>query len=274
MMKTNIIKSFMLTILVTGFYSISFLQSQTCVVTFQNDFSEVKIENPATVGIRGSVAPLSWTETTIMEDKDNDGIYTVKLEFANFKPGEEVLYKYVYGDVVWENDLSGSLGNRSVYLYDGKNKLPVNKWDHFDKYSSTTLLEQALENKFWDWIYIIGSNKKDGLTPEEIGLKYTAFWGSMDWLESPQNMMSWEKSSQAMYPNGYFESIENTPEKVVFKAKKTWLNYFGEEDKILNVTQDDMTRVFKTNTEATAMAKGWKCTWENDGDSFKVTIEK
>ncbi|PLW96326.1 MAG: hypothetical protein C0591_08970 [Marinilabiliales bacterium] len=274
MMKTKIIKSLMLTILCTGCYGISLLHSQTCNVTFQADFSEAIIENPTTVGIRGSVAPLSWTETMIMEDKNGDGIYTLQVAFENFKPGTEASYKYVHGNVVWENDLLGAIGNRSIYLYEGKNKLPVDKWDHLDKYSSTSLLEAAITGKFWDWVYIIGSDKQNGLSPEEIGLKLTAFWGSMKWLESPQILLGWEKTSQAMYPNGYFETIENTPEKVVFKARKTWLNYYGDEDQIMNVTRDDMTLVFKTNTEAIAMAKGWKCKWEDEEDFFKVTIEK
>jgi len=273
-MKTKLIKSLMLSVIFTTCCSISLIQSQTCLVTFQADLNEVKVDNPATVGIRGSVTPLSWTETMIMENKDGDGIYTLKVEFENIKPGQEVLYKYVHGDVVWENDLLGGIGNRSMYLYEGKNKLPIDKWDHLDKYSSTSLLEAAVGNNFWDWIYIIGSDKKNGLSPEEIGLKITTFWGSMEWIESPQILLSWEKTSQEMYPNGYFETIENTPEKVVFKARKTWLNYYGDEDQILNVSKDDMTRVFKTNTEAIAMAKGWKCTWEDDEEFFMVTIEK
>ncbi len=274
MKKTKIILSLILSVLFVGFYGIFQLQSQTCIVTFQADLSEATIENPATVGIRGSVAPLSWTESMIMEDKDGDGIYTIKVEFETIMPGQEVLYKYVHGDVVWENDLIGGIGNRSVYLYEGKNKLPLDIWDQLDKYATTNLLEAAIEGKFWDWIYIIGSDKKNGLSPEEIGLKITAFWGSMEWLDSPQILLGWEKTSQAMYPNGYFETIENSPEKVVFKAKKTWLKHFGEEDQIKNVTSDDMTRVFKTNTEATAMAKGWKCIWEDEGEFFKVTVEK
>lgn len=273
-MNTKIIKSLMLTILFTGFYGISMLQSQNCVVTFQADFSEVEIENPATVGIRGGVDPLSWTETMIMEDKDSDGIYTLKVEFENFTPGKEVLYKYVHGDVVWENDMVGSMGNRTVYLYEGKNKLPVDKWDHLDKYSTTSLLEAATMDNFWVWIYIIGSGKKNGLSPEVIGLKYIAFWESMEWIESPQVMLGWEKNAQAKHSNGYFETIEDTPEKVIFKAKKTWLNYFGKEDNIMNVSRDDMTLVFKTTTEAVALAKGWKCSWEDKEDFFKVTIEK
>lgn len=274
MKKTKIILSLILSLLFVGFYGIFQLQSQTCIVTFQADFSKVEIDNPATVGIRGNLEPLSWTESMIMEDKDGDGIYTLKVEFENIIPSQEVLYKYVYGDITWENDKLGAIGNRSVYLYEGKNKLPIDKWGHLDKYSSTNLLEVAIASKFWDWIYIIGSDKKDGLSPEEIGLKLTAFWGSMEWLESPQTLLGWERTSQAMYPDGYFEIIEDTPEKVVYKARKTWLNFYGDEDQILGVSKDDMTRVFKTNTEAIAMAKGWACVWEDEEDLFKVTLEK
>lgn len=273
-MKTKINLSLMLTMLMFFFYGITELHSQTCVVTFQADLSGAEIENPATIGIRGSLAPLSWTETMIMEDKDGDGIYTLKVAFENILPGQEVLYKYVHGDVMWENDLIGGIGNRSVYLYEGKNKLPVDIWDQLDKYATTNLLEDEMIRNFWDWIYIIGSEKHNCLSPEEIGLKITAFWGSMEWMDSPQIILGWEKMTQAKHTDGYFETIENSPEKVVFKAKKTWLKYFGEEEQIMNITSDDMTRVFKTNTEATAMARGWKCNWEDEGEFFIVTIEK
>ena len=273
-MKTKTIKSLMLTMLLTTCFGIALMQSQTCLVTFQVDLNDVTIDDPTTVGIRGSVAPLLWTETMIMEDKNGDGIYSIKIEFENMLPGQEVLYKYVHGDVIWENDKFGAIGNRSLYLYEGKNKLPVDKWDHLDRYSSTNLLEAAAGNNFWDWIYIIGSEKQNCLSPEEIGIKITAFWGSMEWMESPQVIMGWERTMQAIEPDGNIEIIASSPEKVVFKAKKTWLKYFGEQEEVMNVTRDDMTRVFKTNTESIAMARGWKCEWKDEEEFFTVTIEK
>jgi len=113
------------------------------------------------------------------------------------------------------------------------------------------------------------------LTPEEIGLKFVAFWGSISWLENPKWIMDIEKGYQAKFGNGYFEVIENTDEKVVYKARKNWLNFFGDEDHIQNVSRDDMTRVIKTKTQAIAMTRGWKFAWEDEGEELsKVTIEK
>lgn len=86
--------------------------------------------------------------------------------------------------------------------------------------------------------------------------------------------MNWEKITQAKFGNGYFEVIENTEEKVVYKARQTWLNFFGEEEQVKNVSPEDMTRFFKTKTESIAMARVWKLGWDDEGDDlFKVTIE-
>lgn len=273
-MKTKIMKLLVLTFLFTNCLGMLLLQSQTCLVTFQADFNDVIVDDPSTIGIRGSIEPLSWTNTMMMEDKDGDGIYSIKIEFEDIVPGQEVLYKYVYGDVIWENDMFGAIGNRTLYLYEGKNKLPVDKWDHLDKYSLTNLLEDETIKNFWDWIYIIGSEKQNCLSPEEIGLKITAFWGSMEWMDSPQIILGWERISQLKHSDGYFEIIENTTEKVTFKAKKTWLKFFGDQDEIMNVTPDDMSRVFKTNIEAMAMAKAWKCEWKDEEEFYIVSIEK
>ena len=127
-------------------------------------------------------------------------------------------------------------------------------------------------DNFWTWIYVIGSEKKNGLTPEEAGLKFIAFWGSQDWVESPAFMMRMEKQYQARYPGGFFEVLEESAEKVSYRAKKTWLPYFGNEDQIMNVSREDMTRFFKATTEATVLAKGWSMTWEETEEMFTVTI--
>ena len=91
-MKTIFPVIFAVAVSLSGILAFSSLQSQTCTVQFQANLSAAGIADPGTVGIRGSKAPLSWTETTTMTDPDGDGIYTLKLEFKNFKPGEAVLY--------------------------------------------------------------------------------------------------------------------------------------------------------------------------------------
>ena len=253
-----------------AFSGTSLLEAQTSTIIFKADFSTANIEDPSTVGIRGSKAPLSWTETTVMKD-NGDGIYSLKLAFEDFKPGEEVLYKYVTGDV-WENDI-GSVTNRAVYLYEGKTSLPADTWNKLERYTASGLLEDAIGDNFWHWIYIIGSDMKDGLSPEEIGLKFIAFWGSLDWITSPEMIMEWAKITQSKYGNGYFEEIEKSPGKVVYKFRKTWLNFFGEEEKVMNVSRDDMGKTFKALEEARALAKGWKCDWADEGEFVTITYE-
>ena len=81
-MKKNDFKSMILTILFFGWSALTLLYAQTNTVIFQADFNTANIEDTGTVGIRGSVAPLSWYETMQMEDPDDDGIYTW---FANEK---------------------------------------------------------------------------------------------------------------------------------------------------------------------------------------------
>ena len=262
---------FALVLVTTACFGILTVQSQTSTVIFHADLNSANIENSSTVGVRGNKAPLSWTETTPMTD-NGDGTYTLKLEFEEFYPGEEVLYKYVHGDVVWENDI-GSLGNRAVYLYEGKAKLPADTWDKLERYAASGLLENALDNNFWNWIYIIGSAMENGLSPEETGLKYMAFWGSLDWITAPEMIMEWAKIHQANYSNGYFEMLEKSPNKLVYKFRKTWLNYFGNEEKIMNVSREEMTRAFEAMEKARALAKGWKCEWADEGELIKVTLE-
>jgi len=271
-MKQNYFKSTILTILFFGWSALTLLYAQTSTVVFQADFNTANIEDPGTVGIRGSVAPLSWFETMPMEDPDGDGIYTLEVEFENIKQGDELLYKYVHDSLVWENDF-GPISNRSVYLYDCDLTLDISIWNTLEKYAATSLLNEANIGSFWNWIYIIGNEKNKGLTAEKIGQQYAEFWGPLEWLDSPLILMDMEKTEQAKYTDGYFELIESTPNRLVYRAKKLWLYYFGEEGLIMNVSSEDMTTVFKTSSETLAKAKGWKINWEDEGGNFKVTIE-
>ena len=47
------------------------------------------------VGLRGSLPPLSWEKTTDLTDEDGDGIYTGTFTFPDLSKGRRVEYKYV-----------------------------------------------------------------------------------------------------------------------------------------------------------------------------------
>ncbi|MEL7119546.1 MAG: S41 family peptidase [Bacteroidota bacterium] len=69
----------------------AFLFAQKTQVTFNLDM--VTVENPAEVGIRGGVAPLSWEKTTYLTDEDGDGVFTGTF---NFETDQKIVeYKFV-----------------------------------------------------------------------------------------------------------------------------------------------------------------------------------
>lgn len=75
---------------------------ETILIKFNVDFTDV--QGPISkVGVRGNLPPFSWEKTTLLQDEDNDGIYTGSIS-VNAKIGEILSYKYVYGEVNWEFD--------------------------------------------------------------------------------------------------------------------------------------------------------------------------
>ena len=78
--------------------------------------SEAGVIDPGTVGIRGSLPPLSWTETHLMKGPDKNGLYTITLTFENVPYGERVQYKYIHDDEQWDNDNYTMYGNRVATL--------------------------------------------------------------------------------------------------------------------------------------------------------------
>ncbi len=107
--------------------------TQDTVVLFQVD---VSAQTHPSVGLRGSVAPLSWNTSTVLYDDgthgdttSGDAIYSGLVTFTN---GSLSIfeYKFVIGSSpFWERDF---LGNRSVVLDPGEltNILPVAIFDN------------------------------------------------------------------------------------------------------------------------------------------------
>ena len=105
-----------------------FIQAQSsCKVIFKVDMSAVKdqIRDKQTVGIRGSLAPLSWEQTFSLSDEDEDGIFTGILSFPSTDTPLE--YKYVYGNTTWE--LSHE-GNRRLSLSSGQTLSQKDTWNY------------------------------------------------------------------------------------------------------------------------------------------------
>jgi hypothetical protein len=95
-------------------------------VTFKVDMSgELKnVEEPGSIGIRGSVPPLSWNKTYPMTDKNNDGIYEATITFQSRKNIPALEYKFFHDTAGWE-----SIANRVVTLRMPVTKLPLQKWN-------------------------------------------------------------------------------------------------------------------------------------------------
>jgi len=94
-------------------------------ITFQLKLGteQSKVRHPATIGLRGSTAPLSWDQTYPLTDKNHDGIYEATIAFASGTP-VALEYKFVHDTVSWE-----SSGNRTHALQPGKTTLPVQTWN-------------------------------------------------------------------------------------------------------------------------------------------------
>lgn len=85
--------------------------TQSYTFRLQLGAEAANVQLPATIGIRGSRAPLSWDKTLPMTDADGDGTYEVAVSFPDLKAGDWVEYKYIHDDNRWEST------NNRVALY-------------------------------------------------------------------------------------------------------------------------------------------------------------
>ncbi len=87
------------------------------------------------LGIRGSVAPLSWVRGIKLKDTDKNGIYTATVEFKKHNKSE-VLFKYVLNEVEWESGNARTIALKSTttdvftadFRYQKKNENPFKKF--------------------------------------------------------------------------------------------------------------------------------------------------
>jgi hypothetical protein len=246
-------------------------------VTFQVDMNGTNLTKGAFIGIRGSMPPLSWSNSIEMTDPDKDGIFTVSVPFINGRPGDRVLYKYTANDQ-WDNDVFGPFGNRSVTLCTIPVIQPVDKWNTVTEFSFESLLEHAYYTEMDLLVYLVGKAKLEGKNPESVMQDMMKFWGDdFSWIQSPQVVMMMNMLRQAKYMDGYFEQMIDEPDRVQFMIYKPGTYYFGnrtDNGTFKGVTQDDLIKMDKYYLETLAKAKGWKLKWEEKGKLVIITLTR
>ena len=248
-------------------------------VTFQVDMSGVEVGEQDSLGIRGDVAPLSWTKTYLMTGPDERGIYKVTVPFENVKYGTRVQYKYYYGDKHWDNDEYAARGNRVAAICCKNQKLPVDKWNELDGYALEVLLESASWDIFMNWIYRIGWGKEKGMTLDEIAQDDVDFWNWPDTLPvSPEHFLRFDEFQQAKSPYGYFKIIENTPDRAEYIINKDWeimINIWSDKGNVKGVTADEMTHFFNKLLEIYVKKAGLTCKCIDEPDNkLRIIVEK
>ena len=125
------------------------------MLTFAVDMNRELAMNPEDfasgriVGLRGNVAPLDWGATTLMQDPDEDGIFTVEIPFV-LEPGTVIEYLFVHHFPTsplidgWEGGVgSGEFGSRQ-FVFEGDAALET----VFFKNITGTALEKDITGSF------------------------------------------------------------------------------------------------------------------------------
>jgi len=244
-------------------------------LTFKVDMSDVEIADTDTVGIRGNIAPLSWTDTYLMNGPDENGLYFVSIHFDSVKYGERLQYKYIISDTTWDNDRYGENGNRIATICCNEQDLPVDVWDKLDEFSLESLYVSGAWDVFMSWIYTLGKAKERGLSMEEAAQEIVDFW---DWETDSEAKLEFfmlmDEFYQAKTPFGYFEIIEHTPDRVEYIKNKDWeiMMYMWDESGVVKgVSAQDMTDMFREMMNIYTSKNGFTMSWQ-DLDDYKVKI--
>lgn len=272
---------FNLTMLITILVLITYIpvKGQDYKITFQVDMTKAEVTDPSGVGIRGSIAPLSWTETYLMKGPDKNGIYSVTIPFEGQDYGTRLQYKYYHGDNIWDNDHYGENGNRIATFCCKKQRLPIDTWDKLDAIAFENLLKSSAWNSFMTMVFIIGDAKEQGRTIEEIAQANIDFWDWPVWEDEPlKNFMIMDEINQASSPHGYFEKIEYTPEKLEYIINKDWEIMFfmwSEEGEINGVTAEEMTFFIKYMYDYYVTREGFNVSFKDEKDrKMRITMTK
>ncbi|WP_020539195.1 hypothetical protein [Lewinella cohaerens] len=246
-------------------------------ITFQVDLTNE--ESVKHVGVRGGLQPLSWSENSTMHDIDGDGIYTLTIEFPDSITEKTLEYKFLKDDI-WERQ---DTDNRKLVLTGKEQIIPISKWKiHSDEY----LFNNMSRSYFGKFIFIFHSGKKQGKTPKEIVLEMIEYynWSPNNWPSKPNDLLEFMKSGQEGHKGGYFEVLEDEPNKIKCIIGRYWIEWFDlygpglgmdKNGIIQGVTKDDLETYYVTWIEhfCSKNDNNWKFQIVEQGESkWVVTI--
>ncbi len=259
------------------FWALTTTLSAQSTLNFQVDLNGEKSVDE--VGLRGNIPPLSWNESLPMTDEDGDGIYTLSLEFPTAQAGDILEYKFLK-DGIWERQ---DIDNRKVKLNGQTQILPKSKWQ---LYSDEFVQNKFIRSSFGKHIFIFSSGKKRGKTPKEITQEMIEFynWQPSDWPSKPKDLLGNFQMNQTGNPGGYFEVLEDDPQKIKFimgRYWRKWFDLFGanlgidQNGLIQGVSKDDVDTYFTSWLEHYCQRNNnnWKLKIEEQGEEkWIVTI--
>jgi Protein of unknown function (DUF3500) len=87
------------------------------------------INNPDSLGIVGSLPPLTWNKRMLMEGPDAAGFYSISVSFPDSVAGQPLNYSYRYGNRKYDV-------NHSIKLEHDRAQVITDKWGYLDGMSA------------------------------------------------------------------------------------------------------------------------------------------
>ncbi|MBP9077100.1 MAG: hypothetical protein KBG02_09590 [Haliscomenobacter sp.] len=144
----HFLKSLFLLLLTT--WALRSLSAQEVALTFQVDLTPVLQEGkaPKSVGIRGSLPPLSWDQSVELKPAPGGKVYAAQISFKNLLPGALLEYKFITDEKTWELP-----GENRVLVWNGQDTVLSSLWNEYIPPSPDALppllAEQMAEDFFW-----------------------------------------------------------------------------------------------------------------------------
>ncbi len=144
----HFLKSLFLLLLTT--WALRSLSAQEVALTFQVDLTPVLQEGkaPKSVGIRGSLPPLSWDQSVELKPAPGGKVYAAQISFKNLLPGALLEYKFITDEKTWELP-----GENRVLVWNGQDPVLSSLWNGYIPPSPDALppllAEQMAEDFFW-----------------------------------------------------------------------------------------------------------------------------
>ena len=142
------LKPLLLLLLTT--WALRSLSAQEVALTFQVDLTPVLQEGkaPKSVGIRGSLPPLSWDQSVELKPAPGGKVYAAQISFKNLLPGAVLEYKFIADEKTWELP-----GENRVLVWNGQDPVLSSLWNGYIPPSPDALppllAEQMAEDFFW-----------------------------------------------------------------------------------------------------------------------------